>query len=72
MLAQRVVDGLPAARGVAPGQADRLADRVADALRDWDIAAVRALVRDTLALAPDLPQVVRARELNAAILAQLG
>ena len=38
----------------------------------WDLIAGRVLVRDTLALAPDLPQVVRARELTHAILAQLG
>jgi predicted nucleotidyltransferase len=48
---------------------DRLAERVDEALRDWDLVVARTLVRDTLALAPDLPQVVQARELNNAILA---
>jgi len=37
-----------------------------------DLIAGRVLVRDTLALAPDLPQVVQARELTHAILAELG
>jgi predicted nucleotidyltransferase len=51
---------------------DRLAERVDSALRDWDIVAARRLVRDTLALAPDLPRVVQAREFTDAILRELG
>jgi predicted nucleotidyltransferase len=51
---------------------DRLAERIDFALRDWDVVATRALVRDTLALAPDLPQVMQARALTEAILAELG
>jgi predicted nucleotidyltransferase len=47
---------------------DRLAERVDDALRNWDLVAVRTLVGDMLAIAPDLPQVVQARELNDALL----
>jgi hypothetical protein len=51
---------------------ERLAERVDQALRDSDVIAARTLVRDTLAFAPDLPQVVKARSRNEAILAELG
>ena len=49
---------------------ERLAERIDEALREVDIVSARELVRDTLALAPDLPRVVQARELTAAILAE--
>ena len=51
---------------------DRLAERIDEALLRTDIVSARALVRDTLALAPDLPRVVQARELTAAILEELA
>jgi predicted nucleotidyltransferase len=51
---------------------ERLAERVDKALLASDLVRARALVRDTLALAPDLPRVVQARELTAAILAELA
>jgi predicted nucleotidyltransferase len=51
---------------------EHLAERIEAALREWDVVAVRTLVRDTLSLAPELPQVVRARELTEAILRDLG
>jgi len=51
---------------------DRLVERIDEALLGVDILAARALVRDTLALAPDLPRVVQARELTASILAELA
>jgi predicted nucleotidyltransferase len=51
---------------------ERLAERIDEALVRNDIVSARALARDTLALAPDLPRVVQARELTAAILAELA
>ena len=51
---------------------DRLAERIDEALLTADIVRARALVRDTLTLAPDLPRVVQARELTSAILAELA
>lgn len=63
---------LPDLVAALPVKPDRLAERVEEALGDWDIAAVRSLVRETLSLAPDLPRVVQARELTDAILAELG
>ena len=51
---------------------ERLAERIDEALLATDIVRARVLVRDTLALAPDLPRVVQARELTAAILAELA
>jgi hypothetical protein len=61
--------GLVAPLRVKP---DRLAERIDEALRACDIVAARRLVRDTLALAPDLPRVIQARELTDAILCELG
>jgi predicted nucleotidyltransferase len=52
---------------VAP---QRLPERIEEALQRADIVSARELVRDTLSLAPDLPRVVQARELTAAILAE--
>jgi hypothetical protein len=51
---------------------DRLAERVDEALVEVDIVAARRLVRDTRALAPDLPRVAQARELTSAILTELA
>jgi predicted nucleotidyltransferase len=51
---------------------ERLAERIEEALRGDDIVSARELVRDTLSLAPDLPRVAQARELTAAILAELA
>ena len=51
---------------------ERLAERIDEALLAVDIVRARTLVGDTLALAPDLPRVVQARELTAAILAELA
>lgn len=51
---------------------ERLAERIDEALRESSLRTARALVRDTLALAPDLPRVVVARERVAALLAEIA
>lgn len=51
---------------------DRLAERIDEALRECSLRKARELVLDTLALAPDLPRVVLARERTAQLLAELA
>lgn len=63
---------LPESVAPLPVKPQRLAERIDEALLGVDVLAARELVHDTLALAPDLPRVVQARELTAAILAELA
>jgi hypothetical protein len=51
---------------------DRLAERIDAALATNDLRAMKELVRDTLAFAPDTPTVVRARAQVDALLVELG
>ncbi len=54
-----------------PVQPDRLFERIDAALAGCDLRAMREVVRDTLALAPALPAVERARAEVAAVLERL-
>lgn len=51
---------------------ERLAERIDEALAETSLRKARALVRDTLALCPDLPRVALARERTAQLLEQLA
>ena len=51
---------------------DRLAERIDEALVESSLRKARELVRDTLALAPDLPRVVLARLRTDELLAELS
>jgi predicted nucleotidyltransferase len=55
-----------------PRQPERLTERLDTALADFDLRAMRELVQETLALAPDSPAVVRARREVSELLERLG
>jgi hypothetical protein len=63
---------IAAALAPLPQQPERLAERLDAALAGYDLRAMRELVRDTLAFAPDSPAVERARREAAGLLERLG